>query len=304
MHKPTITVAIPSYNKEKFISRCIDSVLKQTMAADQIILIDNASSDRTYEIAKGYQEKISRLQNASNIGQVPNWNRCIEVCETDWLLILHADDELLPNTLANYHEIIKKNPSIGLIHSDCMIEQEGLPETRSYSSRNTHGFYTAGENALSCEYGACSTVLVKKEAYNKLGKFVESCSADVEMWARIAATYDIFSHPAAAAVYYSSPLSYGPQSLINRSVKEIVADWDNLNKKIAAVQPTEKARLDYVEKCERDAPGNYLSILKAGIRARNIKNTADVLFLLMRTKGGPLTLSRFMISYFNKLLRK
>jgi glycosyltransferase involved in cell wall biosynthesis len=64
--KPIITIAIPSYNKESYIKRCIDSVLQQDITK-RIIVIDNQSTDNTWEIINTYGEEVIKVQNDSNL---------------------------------------------------------------------------------------------------------------------------------------------------------------------------------------------------------------------------------------------
>ena len=194
----TLTVAIPSYNKEKYIERCLKSILTEKKYIDKIILIDNSRTDKTFEIAKKFEPEIKCYRNEKNIGMSPNWNRCIDLCKTDWLMIVHADDELVPGSIKKYQDFIKKHPSAGLIHADSYMIDD------SESSKNDSGqikkelwtanakkeLWKAGLNALSFQYGICSSVMVKKNTYDQLGYFIRLLlSSDAEMWAIIASKY-------------------------------------------------------------------------------------------------------------------
>ena len=77
--KPTLTIAIPSYNKEKYIDRCLKSILHEKEHVTEIFVVDNCSSDDTYELAKKYKPDITCYQNEENIGMSGNWNRCIDL---------------------------------------------------------------------------------------------------------------------------------------------------------------------------------------------------------------------------------
>jgi glycosyltransferase involved in cell wall biosynthesis len=282
MSKPTITVAIPSYNKEAQIKRCIESALRNVDSIDNIILIDNCSTDHTFEIAKSYEPNITCVLNDKNLGMSGNFNRCIELCKTDWLMILHADDMLLEGAIKYYRSLIDKHPNLGLIHADSYTVMEGDESTKTYHPRNTREFYEAGADALTCPYGVCSAVMVKKEAYDKLGGFVvDSLSSDVEMWARIAANYSVGSINEPTAIYYSSIKSTGPQSLVNRSIAEIKADWDDLNARMALIYPEGPARENYLASIRQSAPGSYFAVVKANLKARNWRNVFSGLKLII-----------------------
>lgn len=281
-HRPTIAIAIPSFEKEAYIERSIKSVLLQGSLVDQIIVIDNSSTDKTYEIAKKFEPQIECYRNEMNIGLAPNWNRCIELCNADWLLILHADDELEPGAIEHYRSIFEKFPSLGIIHADSYIAEEGAPSSKQLASRGMDEFYSRGIEALTCHYGVCSTVMVKKEAYLKLGGFVkDSLSSDVEMWARIASSYDLGSLAVPTATYYVSPHSTGALSLIDRTVTEIKKDWDDLNHRMALLHPEGKERDTYLAKLYDNGPSNYWTVAKANLRARKFGNVASALKVII-----------------------
>jgi GT2 family glycosyltransferase len=223
-----ITVAIPSYNKEKYIKRCIESALQNKEHITKIILVDNNSTDKTLEIAKHYEPEIICYKNDSNLGMAKNWNRCIDLCETEWLLILHADDELLPNAIPKYEALIQKHPTLGLIHANSCSIVEGDLATKSFTTSTQKEFWSKGLEAMTCNYGVCSAVMVRKEVYDTLGYFIESLSSDAEMWSRIASKYDVGFITEPTVIYHVSKSSTGYESLIKRHVKDIKKDWDLL----------------------------------------------------------------------------
>ncbi|MEM2918883.1 MAG: glycosyltransferase family 2 protein [Candidatus Altiarchaeota archaeon] len=59
---PRISVIIPAYNEEKYISRCLDSLLEQTYEDFEIIAIDDGSKDKTSEILKSYEKKYKKIK--------------------------------------------------------------------------------------------------------------------------------------------------------------------------------------------------------------------------------------------------
>ena len=186
-----ITVAIPSYNKEKYIKQCLKSILVEKAHIDKIILVDNCSTDKTFEIAKTFEPQITCYRNDTNLGMVGNWNKCIDLCTTEWLMIFHADDEMTPGAISKYKDFTKKWPTVALIHANSYSMNEEDSDSKTLSGTNQKDFWKAGLEAMSCHYGVCSAVMVKKEVYTKLGHFMPSLSSDAEMWARIASKYDI-----------------------------------------------------------------------------------------------------------------
>lgn len=90
-----ISILIPVYNREAIISETLDSALAQTYSNVEIVIVDNASTDGTWEIVKQYAVRDSRVRifrNESNVGPVRNWKRCIEEAKGVYGKILWSDD--------------------------------------------------------------------------------------------------------------------------------------------------------------------------------------------------------------------
>ena len=92
---PKISVLIPVYNREEYIAECIQSALDQTYSNFELIIVDNQSSDGTWEICSKFalnDDRIRLFQNVVNIGPVRNWKRCIEEASGVYGKILFSDD--------------------------------------------------------------------------------------------------------------------------------------------------------------------------------------------------------------------
>lgn len=95
-----VSVCIPVYNMELSIEKSIRSALNQTYSDYEIIVVDNQSTDRTFEIASSIgNERLKVYRNEKNIGMYENHNRCMEIAEGEWIKFLHGDDELVPTCL-------------------------------------------------------------------------------------------------------------------------------------------------------------------------------------------------------------
>lgn len=94
---PKVSILIPVYNRANMIGGCIQSALEQTYQDIEVVVIDNNSTDTTWEICKAYSEKDSRLRvfkNDTNIGPVENWKKCIDSARGTYGKILFSDDLL------------------------------------------------------------------------------------------------------------------------------------------------------------------------------------------------------------------
>lgn len=109
--KSKIITTIPVFNGEAFIGQTLESVARQTLRPDRVVVLDNGSTDRTPEIVGNFKDiQCEFIRNPSNLGLFGNLNRCLEfAAETEFLQILHADDLIEPQ----FYEVMT-----GLL-SDC-----------------------------------------------------------------------------------------------------------------------------------------------------------------------------------------
>lgn len=207
-----ISVCIPSYNKKGIIETTIQSVVQNLQAIDQskcsveFVIIDDYSSDGSREFLQRLSPRyhFRLVENNPNKGLVKNWNECIKQATGDYILILHSDDILAPGILAKYANYITENPDCKFIHSDAMDVLLPFFKAHTRITQQT-GTLRQGDQALEKiilnNNLACSTVMVSKECYDRLGMFDENCwvSPDWEMWARIGKVYDIHHLPVVGA---------------------------------------------------------------------------------------------------------
>ncbi len=87
-----VSVVIPAYNAEKYIGRAIDSVLAQTRQPDEIIVVDDGSTDNTPNAIKSYGSKVYYIHQENGGASVAR-NTGIEAAKSEWIAFLDADDE-------------------------------------------------------------------------------------------------------------------------------------------------------------------------------------------------------------------
>ena len=107
-----ILVFVPTYNSEKYLRQCLDSVLQQTFQDWQCVISDDASTDKSVEIAREYEKIDSRfkvLTHDKNVGAANNWNRAKENNNSFATKILCADDYLFKDALKEQLEILQRN---------------------------------------------------------------------------------------------------------------------------------------------------------------------------------------------------
>lgn len=193
-----ISAVIPAYNSEVTIGRAIDSVLKQTRPADEIIVIDDGSSDNTAEIIRSYGDKI-RLIQQENAGVSVARNAGINIATGDWIAFLDADDEWLPEKLKLQIEHLQRNPDLKWTYSNYYrkspLSQElemGHTPSRLFNVLNGKEFVGDYFQAdpLGGHVWTC-TLIVHDSVFEKTGMFEPGMkrAQDVDLWHRIAYQY-------------------------------------------------------------------------------------------------------------------
>lgn len=106
-----VSVIMPSYNTAKFISQSIDSILGQTYANWELLIVDDCSSDDTDEIVRAYlsDKRIRYLKNEKNRGAAVSRNRALREAKGRWIAFLDSDDLWLPEKLENQIRFMKEN---------------------------------------------------------------------------------------------------------------------------------------------------------------------------------------------------
>lgn len=123
MNTPVVSILIPVYNRENFIASCIESALSQTFTDLEVIVVDNASTDRTWEICQHYADIDSRVRvfrNEENIGPVRNWLRCVSEAQGEYGKILFSDDLMFPHFLEHTLPYLE-DPDVAFVSTAVLV---------------------------------------------------------------------------------------------------------------------------------------------------------------------------------------
>jgi glycosyltransferase involved in cell wall biosynthesis len=178
-----ISVIIPCYNSEKFISDCIDSVLKQDYKNIEIILVDDGSTDGTNEILKkivsANSEKI-KLLTQKNCGASAARNAGLQIANGEYIQFLDSDDILLPEKITHQVSLLGKNNLPGFIAAS-FIRHEKEKMTIPVFSGDSWTALIRGK--LGC---TCSNLFNKKVIENAGGwKEAQKSSQESELMFRL-----------------------------------------------------------------------------------------------------------------------
>ncbi len=118
--KPRVSIGLPVFNGENYLEEALESILAQTYTDFELIISDNASTDRTQEICETYAARDPRIRyyrNEKNLGAAKNYNRVFEVASGEYFKWAAHDDVLDPEFLARCVTILDQDPSIVLCHA-------------------------------------------------------------------------------------------------------------------------------------------------------------------------------------------
>ncbi len=110
MIEPLVSIIIPLYNAEKYIEQCINSVLAQTWPDIEVIIVDDGSTDGSFEIAKKYESNNVKILRQVNSGASVARNKGLSASKGSFIQFLDADDILGNNKIAAQMKVLRSNP--------------------------------------------------------------------------------------------------------------------------------------------------------------------------------------------------
>lgn len=191
-----ISICIITYNSEKYILEAVKSALAQTYQNFEIVIVDDGSEDNTEKIIAELNSRkikyISQIHQGAPIAR----NRAIEESSGSHILWLDSDDILLPRTLENYVNIIKKYPQAYIFYGDLFI----IDHNKNYKNKFAYTDYYEKKDELYSKIIHSSPIpnvctLINKKLFEIIGNYNKSFprAHDYEFWSR-AIRYTEFKH--------------------------------------------------------------------------------------------------------------
>ena len=185
-----ISILMTSYNREKFISESIESILNQDYTDYEFIIVDDASTDNTWEIILDYAKKDQRIKpfkNECNLGDYQNRNKAASYAKGKYIKYVDSDDLIFVDTLGKLVRQMDDNPSAAF----------GLSADRAWVERNNNNllspkdlfkiFIFEGKLLGSSPTGS----IIRRDIFESIGGFSgKQYVGDLELWLKLASLYN------------------------------------------------------------------------------------------------------------------
>jgi len=181
-YNPFVSVFTPNYNNSKYLSETIESILNQEYSNFEYIIIDDYSTDQSWELIKNYAKKDSRIKcfrNGRNLGIVKTRNKGFKYrsSKSKYYAIIDSDDISLSDRLKIQVDFLEKNQDYGLVGSNALIinEESKIISYRKYPTKNNQikKLITLMNPFAQSSITLERTALIKSDYMMRIGMFVK-----------------------------------------------------------------------------------------------------------------------------------
>jgi len=182
----TVATIIPTRDRLGVLTRALDSVLAQQRPADEIIVVDDRSVDRTRDHLARHYPGVKVLSGPGR-GVSAARNRGIAACRSQWLAFLDSDDEWLPDKLERQLRHVEQHPGERVVHTEEIWIRHGRRVNPMRKHAKGGGWIF--EACLPLCVISPSSVMIHRDVFEELGPFDEGLPAceDYDLWLRICA---------------------------------------------------------------------------------------------------------------------
>ncbi len=182
----SVSVVIPTHNRAHTLPRAIDSVLSQSLAPSEIIVVDDGSNDTTACLMADRYRQCDYVQQ-DNLGVSSARNRGIERARGEWIALLDSDDRWLPNKLQLQIEALSDSPQHRLCHTNEIWIRKGIRVNQMHKHAKSGG--RIFRRCLPLCVISPSSVVMHRTLFDEFGLFDTELPAceDYDFWLRICA---------------------------------------------------------------------------------------------------------------------
>lgn len=189
MAAPTVSVVVPAYNAAAFVGRAVDSVLAQSWADREVLVVDDGSTDGTVAVLAAYGDRLRVLAQA-NAGPAAARNRGLHEARGRYVAFLDADDWWLPQKLARQVALLDGRPEIGFCSTATrIVTEDGAAAGEWPCAPGDRPLLETLFMRSAAVSGSTSGVLARRELLLAAGGFDASLRGfeDPDLWMRLAA---------------------------------------------------------------------------------------------------------------------
>jgi glycosyltransferase involved in cell wall biosynthesis len=189
-----VSVIIPTYNRREFVCRAVESVLAQTHAVPEIIVVDDGSTDGTDKLLRHRFGSRVQCVRQSNAGVSSARNHGLRLARGRYLCLLDSDDEWAPEKTRLQLEWLEARPDFGMVLCDVMLMDAGQREVALFRRRDMLPHDGLVLPWVLMQPALCPTsVMMRREVFESIGGFDESLptAEDIDFHLRVAARWPI-----------------------------------------------------------------------------------------------------------------
>lgn len=257
MTTPKVSICIPVYNSAAYLTAAVESALAQCYDSFEILIVDDCSTDGSSDIAAEFAERSSLVRfvaNATNMGMVANWNRCLELAKGEYIKFLFGDDLLSsPRNIQLLAEVLDKHHEVALACSfRSIIDRHG--NTFTTQGFTPTGYPVSGLQAIKhClttaqnHIGEPSVVMFRKSQAGRGFLTSYRQMVDLEMWLHLLLKGNIWCEREPLAAFRRHPEQQTVHNAVGRvHVEETLRLYDAYLHYVS-ISPLVKAALYYVQ---------------------------------------------------------
>ena len=197
---PTASVVVPCYNYGHYLAACVASCLDQPGVDVDVIIVDDASPDGSGRVARELADrsggKVRALLHERNKGHIATYNDGLELVVADYVVLLSADDLLVPGSLTRAVALMETHPSVGLVYGHPQVFEDVPPRPRTTARSWTvwsgaDWIAAQSRRGTSCIYSP--EAVVRTRVQHAIGYYEPELphTGDLSMWLRVAAVADV-----------------------------------------------------------------------------------------------------------------
>ncbi len=188
--RPLVSVIIPTYNRASWVGQAVESVLGQTFASRELLVVDDGSADETWAVLSPHARAL-RYIRTPHLGVSAARNRGVRESRGQWVAFLDSDDLWMPGKLTRQMDALRRAPEAPLCYTDEIWIRHGRRVNPGRRHRKYSGWIF--EHCVRLCIISPSSALVRRDLLDAVGGFDEGLPAceDYDLWLRITARHPV-----------------------------------------------------------------------------------------------------------------